>query len=149
MATIKNIADRLYTINGLIPNVNRLRYFSPFEDVTQLPSILALPRSAVHVMHDTDYRLTTRRFDLVLYLAVWGAGTGIQDVQDSADVLIDTILDHYAARPRLELDGVPLAGIYADTWIESDTAIFNPQTNMTEIRFTLTVQTLTQRGQQP
>jgi hypothetical protein len=139
MTTVTQIADRLEAINATIGGVRARRTFPPRLDSAMLPVLVALPG---HSERDearlgAGYDRQTRAFRLVLIAGAWMSGLPTESAQRKAETLIDAVQAAYLARPRLELDGVPLDGVLRVTF-DSDSGIV-PLGEYAAVEFHLTV----------
>jgi len=111
--TVTSIADRIHAINGTISGVKARRTFPQHIDAASLPLLVCLPgrseRSTARIGAGRDEQ--TRLFRLILIVDSWQAGIPTESAQKRAESLIDAVAAAYLARPRLELDGVPLDGV--------------------------------------
>lgn len=101
-ATRTRIAHMLGEINGIVtPFVNIPRRLQD----AQLPASVVFPGRATHSKTDLGEQLIAenRIYKIVLYInnAEFGAA-GQTEIQ--ADPFFDTVIQHFAARPGLELD---------------------------------------------
>ncbi len=111
--SVTAIMDRLHAINGTISGVKARRTFPQHLNAAALPLLVCLPGRSTRnsgrlgAGHDEQ----TRVFRLLLVVEAWMAGIPTESAQRKAESLIDAVTAAYLARPRLELDGVPLDGV--------------------------------------
>lgn len=143
-ATVKLIGDRLYAIHQAIGGgLHAERYFPQAFESAQLPLLLfqwgakqPIPSGAA-VVH------ASRLWTLTLYAGAWMAGLPSQSAQVSAETWVDVIELTYAARPRLELDGAPLDGVFSTAVVAPDNGLEDSGDGFAIVRWSLAITTTT------
>lgn len=126
-ATVTLVLDRIHAINGThITGVKSSRYHPGNADSARLPLMTAyFGQRTTPAGVAVDNRHDTRVYDLVCIVGTFLGGLPSETAQRNAETVVERIIDAYATRPRLELngntalDGVVRATIGNDSGLEA------------------------------
>ncbi len=112
MATITTILDQLHSINGaLAGGLTAQRYF-PTNIGALAPFIVPVPGNASYSGKPGTQRVhVTRSFQSLVVMGALTKGIMVETAQDVLEAQLETIIDAYLTRPRLEISGVGLDGV--------------------------------------
>lgn len=109
---LRAILDRIHAVNVEIKTVYEgfdlkpRRYYPRDRDINKLPIITPVMTGAAlnNESYGSNELTTVWTIENILFVDNWMAGSGNDDVQDSAERCVDHIIDEYWKRPRLELE---------------------------------------------